>query len=444
LAGPASAPGLIPAEAGSPDPEIESSISRNARLETAFDISPKRGDTIVTTAEAEHYFVIPLSVQKDGDDYLVGNAEMGDFYQFPEQGLKILEMLGSGKAPAAIKSRLETEDGEKVDVDAFVELLSSIGFIHPEGQKPYIQQRLQAATQDRRRVFDVDPRIAKAVFSAQALFGCGCLVALAAFEMIRDPALRINFNAFYTETNRTPLLLILMGFSLLQVTLHEVGHMLAAAKYGIKSRYGFGNRLWSIVAESDLTALLSLPKSQRYFPMLAGLLVDVVCISLLTLLLAVMLRNGAGPYAVQITQAFVLEIWIGMAWQCNIFVKTDVYFLLSNFFSYPDIDNDARIYINHLTHRLTFGLLGSAASTSTPRNRLGVQIFAAIWLLGRILSLFILLGVFLPTMARYLISAIEMLKGPPASIWMACDTLMYVAISLGMVSVGMYMWIKKK
>jgi putative peptide zinc metalloprotease protein len=44
----------------------------------------------VTTAEAEQYFVIPLSVQKDGDDYLVGNAEMGDFYQFPAQGLKIL------------------------------------------------------------------------------------------------------------------------------------------------------------------------------------------------------------------------------------------------------------------------------------------------------------------------------------------------------------------
>ena len=394
----------------------------------------------MTTAEAEQYFVIPLSVQKDGDDYLVGNAEMGDFYQFPAQGLKILEMLGSGKAPAAIKSRLETEDGENVDVDAFVELLSSIGFIHPERQKPHVQQRLQIATQDRRRVFDVDPRLAKAVFSPLALFGYGCLVALAAFEMIRDPALRINFNAFYTETNRTPLLLILMGFSILQVTLHEVGHMLAAAAHGIKSKYGFSNRLWSIVAESDLTALLSLPKSQRYLPMLAGLLVDVVCLSLLTMLLAVMLRNGAGPYALQITQAFVLEIWIGMAWQCNIFLKTDIYFLLSNYFSYPDIDNDARVYIGNLTRRLTFGLFGGAASNSQPRNLLGVQIFAVIWLLGRILSIFILLGVFLPTMARYLISAVGMLQGSSASIWMACDTIAYVAISLTMVGVGMYMW----
>ena len=42
----------------------------------------------MSTAGAQQYFVIPLSVQKDGDDYLVGNAEMGDFYQFPEQGVK--------------------------------------------------------------------------------------------------------------------------------------------------------------------------------------------------------------------------------------------------------------------------------------------------------------------------------------------------------------------
>ena len=63
-----------------------------------------------------------------------------------------------------------------------------------------------------------------------------------------------------------------MSLSLLQVVLHETAHMLAAARHGIKPKYGIGNRLWTIVAEPDLTGILTLPKSQRYFPMLAGLL----------------------------------------------------------------------------------------------------------------------------------------------------------------------------
>jgi hypothetical protein len=58
----------------------------------------------MSTAGAQQYFVIPLSVQKDGDDYLVGNAEMGDFYQFPEQGVKILNMLKSGFTAPVIQS----------------------------------------------------------------------------------------------------------------------------------------------------------------------------------------------------------------------------------------------------------------------------------------------------------------------------------------------------
>ncbi|HEY2531833.1 MAG TPA: hypothetical protein VGJ20_28550 [Xanthobacteraceae bacterium] len=369
---------------------------------------------------------------------------MGDFYQFPEQGLRILNMLRSGDNAVTIRSRLAGAYSEMVDVDDFVAQLTNIGFIYPQDQRQRVQAQMQTTTQATRRTFNVDPRIAKAIFSPPVLFCCLIIVLYAVFSALNNPQLRLNFNAFYTDTNRTPLLLLVLILSLIEAVMHECGHMLAAARHGIKSKYGIGNRLWDIVAESDLTGILTLPKSQRYFPMLAGVLVDILCASLLTLLIGILLRYGASAFTVQVVQALVLEIVISITWQFNIFVKTDIYFVLCNYFSHPDLDRDARSYLRDLLYRATFSLFGSKTGADKFQNVFVLQVFASIWVLGRILSVLVLVGVFLPTMGKYVLSAVHLLRGPPASIWMACDTMLYVSITLAMLGVGMYMWLKQR
>jgi putative peptide zinc metalloprotease protein len=402
----------------------------------------KLKERFVSAMGEKRYFVIPLSVQPDGDAYLVGNQDLGDFYQFPEQGVKILDMLRAGNTAGAIRSRLSTEDPDVVDVNDFIGQLTAIGFIHTEDQQKSVQERLQAASRDGHRIFNVSPRIANAVFSPIALLMYGATFLYAIVLAIQSPQLRPNFDAFYIEANRTVLLLILLVLSVAQASLHEIGHMLAAACYGIRSRYGIGNRLWTIVAESDLTGILTLPRSQRYFPMLAGLLVDVVCASLLTILVGFLLRLGADAFIVQVAQALVLAIIIGIPWQFNIFLKTDIYFVICNYFGQSDLDRDARVYLRDVIHRITFGLFGTRTAVSGFQNVSLLRIFSLIWLFGRILSLLVLLGVFLPTMAQYIVSAAHMLTGPPTSVWLACDTIAYVSITVSVLGTGMYMWLK--
>jgi putative peptide zinc metalloprotease protein len=387
----------------------------------------------------QRYAVIPLSIQKDGDLYVVGSAEMGDFYQFPEQGLNILRMLRTGDTPAAIRSLLTDDGSGPVDVDNFVDQLTDIGFIYRVGGHQAVQSRPEGVGG---RTFNVDPRLARAVFSLPVLVCYLAIILYALSDAVANPALRLDPDALYIDTNRTLLLVVVLGLSLIQTVTHELGHMLAAARQGIKSRYGIGTRMWTIVAESDLTGILALPKSQRYLPMLAGLLVDILCLSLFTLLLDALLRFGANPFAVQVVQVMVLETAISIAWQFNVFIKTDIYFVICTYFSYPDLDLDARAYLRHLLHRATFARFGNVAP---PRifDKLNVlRIFSLIWALGRVLSLIVLFGVFLPTMWRYLESATSMLSGPPASVWVACDTIVYVSILLTMLAAGMYMWLK--
>jgi putative peptide zinc metalloprotease protein len=398
----------------------------------------------MSAAGVQQYFVIPLSVQKEGEAYLVGNLEMGDFYHFPEQGLRILNMLKSGSTVAAIRSRLAVESEEMVDVDEFVDQLTSIGFIHPEDQKHVVQEQLRSNAQDKRRTFNVDPRIANAIFSPPIALIYLALVVYAIVGAITNPALRINFDAFYIDTNRTPLLLLILMASFVQVAMHESGHMLAAARHGIKSKYGIGNRMWTVVAESDLTGILTLPKSQRYFPMMAGLLVDILCTALLTILIQILLRHGVGPFWIQVVQAVILEIVIGMTWQFNIFVKTDIYYVLCNYLSYPDLDRDARAYMRDLVYRATSGRFGNAAALASSKNLNMLRLFAAVWVFGRLLSFLVLFGIFLPTMGQYVISAVYLLNGSPASVWMACDTIIYVSLTLTMLGTGMYMWLRRK
>ena len=391
------------------------------------------------TLAEQRYVAIPLSVQEDGEFYLVGNSDTGDFYQFPAQGVRILNLLQTGSDVASIKTRLAGEYPETLDIEGFVGELAGIGFIHPADQT-----RALPAAGDTRRTFNVSRNIARAIFAPPLMMGYAALILYAAFAAIQTPALRLNPNAFYTERYRTLLLLIVFGFSVVQVVLHECGHMLAAARHGIKSRYGIGNRLWTIVAQSDLTGILALPKSQRYFPMLAGLFVDVLCIAVLTIVLDIMRRSGVTGFAVQIVQAMVLEVAVSIPWQFNIFIKTDIYFVLCTYFNQPNLDSDAHAYVRHLTYRASFGRFGALAKISDFHNLPLLRVFSAVWLLGRVLSLILLFTVFLPTLLRYAASAIHLFSGTPQSFWAACDILAYSCITFTMIAIGMWMWIKQK
>jgi putative peptide zinc metalloprotease protein len=396
------------------------------------------------SSDAQRYFVIPLSVQEEGEAYIVGNVEMGDFYQFPEQGLKILNMLASGDTASMIRNRLALEYQETIDVDDFVDQLTAIGFIHPEDQKQIAQERLRATAQDRRRTFIVDPRIARAILSRPASLCYLAAVFYALFIAIRSPELCINFDAFYIGTYRTPFLLIVIALSFMQTILHELGHMLAAARYGIKSKYGVGTRLWELVVESDLTGILTLPKSQRYFPMLAGMLVDILGTALLTIIIYVLLQYGVSGFAIQVFQAVVLANVFAFLWQFDIFVKTDIYYVLCNYFSYPDLDKDARIYLRDLLYHITFSRFGDRAVAPKFGNLAVIKVFSLIWLFGRILSLAFVFSVVLPTMGQYILSIAHMVRMPSTSIWSVCDMVVYASILLSMLSIGTYMWLKQR
>jgi putative peptide zinc metalloprotease protein len=402
----------------------------------------------MSKADDETYFVIPLSIQPDGEDYLIGNSELDDYYQIPAQGRDIIGMLQQGDTPATIKARLakEGDSGDMVDVDDFVAMLREIGFLYPMADSGLHRARVDSEPADRRLLFKVDARIARAIFSPVALLCYLGIVGYAVGLAVTDPSLRIDRHAFFIERNLAPTLVLLLLLSSAAVMLHELGHMLAAARHGISSRLGIGNRLWNIVAEADLSGVLALPKRQRYLPLMAGMMVDVLVIALLILAIAALGRTGTlggkAGFTVPLLQALILQIVVTMSWQFNFFLKTDIYYVLSNYWSYPDLDADARIYLRDRMHLLSNGRFGARAESPNYKNLRVLKFFSVIWVAGRLVALGTLVLIFIPTIYLYAARTYRAYRDPAASSGSVYDLGLFTLLSLTILVGGLYMWLR--
>lgn len=392
----------------------------------------------------ERYFVIPLSIQQEGEDFLIGSAEMDEFYQVPIAGRTVVTMLQDGKTVAEIKAALAAEGGEMVDVDDFIAMLREIGFIYPVAEAHLHQERIAGRDEDKRILFSADPRIARALFSLPLLAGYLAVVGYAAYLALLDPALRIDRNAFFIERNFALTLVLLLVLSSLAVSLHELGHMLAAARHGVNSRLGIGNRLWNIVAEADLSGIWALPKRKRYLPLMAGMMVDVLVIALVTLVIAALRREGQTGFAISLLQALVLQIVVTIVWQFNLFLKTDIYYALSNYLSYPNLDADARIYLRDGLYRVSRGRWGTRAEAPDYKSVRVLRLFSVLWVIGRIGALAVLVLVFLPTLVRYAAKSYEAYRDPSASMYTVYDLGIFVLLSAIIFVGGVYMWLRRR
>lgn len=393
----------------------------------------------------ETFFVIPLSVQQEGDQYCVGNVEIDAFYHFPDVAVRILERLRAGATPVDLRAEFSGDGEDTVDIDDFLGTLREIGFIYPQSERGAFGEALASSGEgDRRLSFRAPVRLARWVFSLPMLVAYLAILGVAAYAAVGNPDLRLNFQAFYLERHLTLTLVSLLVLYAVTASFHELGHMLAAARYGVNSRLGIGNRLWSIVAEADLTGILSLPRSQRYLPLVAGMLVDLLSISLITLLMGWLLQQGPPGFFFHLLQALVLQIVVSLSWQFNVFLKTDVYYVLCTAFGHPDLDREARIYLKDRAHALTFGLLGQRAER-IDRRHLGVlRAFAALWVIGRLGALAFLVLVLIPTLIRYFDRARLAFQDPVVGRAVAYDAAAFAVISLALFAIGMTMWLRRR
>jgi hypothetical protein len=335
----------------------------------------------------------PLSLVEEGDKVLVGDPETGTFITVPPVGGVVLRALQGGASVAQAAREAEQLVGEPVDVAAFVATLEGLGFVAPaEGQsaagtaaEPERLPRRTAPIQQRRWLHGIRPERARPMFGPVAWTVYGAAAVLNVVLLVVFPAQlwpRPAEDAFMlNDIGLSALLLVPLGLA--ATIMHEWYHWLAARAVGVPARFGVDRRMVFLVYETDLSRLWTLPRRQRYSPLLAGLAIDSL---VLCLVLCGRLLIAAGWWSppdlvssVLALCAFLLVVRI--IWQCLIFLRTDMYAVLVNATGCRNLWRVKSLLLRRAFGRLTPAQAQELAGADPVDIRVG-RWFRWLWLTG--------------------------------------------------------------
>jgi putative peptide zinc metalloprotease protein len=263
--------------------------------------------------------VSALTVVADGDSYIVGSPHTTEYVAVPELGARIIEWLQQGCGIEECERRAAGIAGEPVDVADFLTVLADEGlFPDPADGRPPVD-----------RVGPVRERAGRLLFSRVAWTGYAIVIPVGLALLVAQPRLRPSFRDGFPFSTQLANILVVSALAMAQVCIHESAHVVATAAHGLRSSLSVTRRLYFVTFQADLTRLWSVPRRDRYGPLLAGMTWDATAMTVV-LTLEATLAGQLSPVVAHLLRAMVLLQFTGIVTQAMIFMRTDVYALLVN------------------------------------------------------------------------------------------------------------------
>jgi len=392
--------------------------------------------------------VRPFTRQSEGEEIVIGNVEMNSYLSVPPEAVELLDYLTEGKSIGEVKDLYLSKYGEDVDLDDFLSLMQSRNFIaDPDIADPTssLSSRPPRIQGERYHFGSFPQTLAAAIYSPPVGVICLGLIVLAAIAMLADRTLIPRPTDFIFPDHRAFTFLVFALIALSTVFLHELSHVIAARALGINARLAIGHRLWFVVAEADITGLWTVPKRQRYLPFLAGMLTDSVSAALIVLFLAARDLHWIAPsvFTIRIARALVFSYWLRLLWQFYVFVRTDVYFVIANFFECKNLLGDTEIFLRNLASQAIRSITFVDQSGISEHEIRVIRAYSALWILGRLLAFYVLFSVTLPVAYGYFLGlsrAFE--RGYSADPYNFTDSILFSAVFLIPLGLGFFLWIR--
>ncbi|GGZ29663.1 hypothetical protein [Streptomyces poonensis] len=381
------------------------------------------------TAGAERLCFHPLTYLEQGDEVVVGRTDVDSYGAFPADGAALLRKLEAGMEPAVAALWYSTRYGVPVDIDDFVETLRALEFLAPSG----------AATGPAVRVRG--RRLGRMMFSWPAWCCYAMLVAGALAVCLIDPRMVPRpGNLFFSRYAMAVQLVVFVSQPVFML-LHECGHVLAGRRLGLRTRLRISRRLYFVTFETVLDGLVVVPRRRRVLPVLAGMLVDVLGMSALTLV-AWLSRaaDGTVPLPGRICLALAFTAIPRIAAQFYLFLRTDLYHLAVVVLGGSDPHGTAREMLANRVNRWRgrHDLL-TDESRWHPRDRALARWYTPMYVGGYVVMTVLLTTVVVPVAWRFTESAVRTVQGDAASAARLADAalvLVLVAVQLAAVVFG--------
>jgi putative peptide zinc metalloprotease protein len=348
-----------------------------------------------------------LSARRDRDGWVIGRTETGDFISVPDVAHRVLALLGEDRCVDDVADRLRAETGTSFAVADFVAALDDLGFVeaiddaarsdtaHLRASLPWLQPR---------HVRWLTRPVAPAVAAG---FAVATVVVLAL-----HPALLPSYRVLVWSSRPGLVLAVNAAIAWTLILTHELAHLATARSVGVPARITLGTRLQFLAAQTDVSGVWAAPRRQRMTVYLAGMSMDVCCAG--TCLLVLQLDDPHG-LARELLAVAVTEIFLGLALQFMVFMRTDVYFALQDLTGCADLYSEGSAYLRHIRSRCARRSSTDPTGGHLLRRGRAVRLYAIVLLAGTAVCLGIEFAVSLPALITLAARAVSETGTTPAA-----------------------------
>ncbi|GGO21993.1 hypothetical protein [Micromonospora parathelypteridis] len=390
-----------------------------------------------TLADTTVVRLYPLHIGESEDGVCeVGRVETGDFVELPAEGVDLVRWLGEGLPLGEVRRRFADRYGTEPDLADFLDGIASCGFL-----------RVDAATGDAGTT-TTGAGTPPAAGSEVSRRGVALLANLPPHRVswLLAPPMRLLYvgswltvplllalvpslrptpaDAFLLDGVLANALVVAMVAWML-VLLHELAHAATVRALGVTGRLSISRRLWFLVAQTEMSAVRSVPRRRRYAPYLAGLTWDLLLMS------ACLVLQLAGVHE-RLVRGVVYTLTLSVVYQFLVFMRTDIYYVLGNWLRLGDLMGDTRRWLANQVRRLVGRDPGHDLGGVPAREVRIIRWYAPFYLLGSLAVTAALLALTAPAMVTMVRLAIDGLVAPVDGLafWNGVGFLALVALQL--------------
>ncbi|MFF9860107.1 hypothetical protein [Streptomyces tendae] len=284
-----------------------------------------------------------LAVRRDRDEWIVGRMAIRTFVALPAAGARAVELLGAGLSVGRTEESLRAETGEEFDIADFVGDLAALGFVARIGD-----HAVPDAEPPRASLPWLRPRHVRLALHPVLPLLVGALLAAAVVVLVRRPDLLPGYRDLLWTRHGSVVLLsgAAAGWTLLLA--HELAHLVTARAAGVPGKMRLGTRLQFLVMQTDISGIELAPRRHRLTAYLAGIALNLSVASSLVLALAL---TETGTTAHRLLAAALLLALLPLPFQCMVFTRTDLYFVLQDLTGCRDLYGDGLAYARYRARR---------------------------------------------------------------------------------------------
>jgi hypothetical protein len=331
----------------------------------------------------------PLNIRKEKKLYIIEDLSTGEFFEMPEVCVVAIGKIEGGMRLGEIEYELKLQfPHEEVNLLEFAEQLLALEMIQ---EVDGIRTRLLEGKQEELGLTFISSKIGSFFFNKTSKLCYGILFLLNIFLFSLNPHLFPHFKDVFIFNLMFQNIIVWFIIGGIVVLIHELGHILAIRAHGLPTKLEVGHRLFFIVLETDLSLGWKLPSKDRVFVYLAGMCFDNVV--LFMALMAQVLFPNAPEIFTSIMAFLVLDVVIRLIYQCCVYMKTDLYYVLENLTGCHNLMENTKAFI----------FKRKKAFTVFKEEKRIIQIYSVFYFIGVFLSFLLFVCYYIPQLAYTLL-----------------------------------------